>query len=119
MEANKIKLESNHKKLSLSDLCVYFDAQTFRDEETGQVDKFVLPALLTKRSLYFSKICWTSFYTLTVLATKRILFLEQIIFTMFGNNLLIQSMGKRIRIHSTQKCIGNLAKRKRHLLLVT
>ena len=41
MEANKIKLESNHKKLSLSDLCVYFDAQTSRDEETGQVDKFV------------------------------------------------------------------------------
>ena len=30
-----------NKNVSLSDLCVYFDAENFRDEETGLVDKFV------------------------------------------------------------------------------
>ena len=30
-----------NKNVSLSDLCVYFDAENSRDEETGLVDKFV------------------------------------------------------------------------------
>ena len=30
-----------NNKASLSDLCVYFDAETSRNEETGEVDKFV------------------------------------------------------------------------------
>lgn len=40
MEEKEITIPTQNKS-SLADICVYFDANTFRDEETGQVDKFV------------------------------------------------------------------------------
>lgn len=48
------KSEVQQKKTSLSDLCVYFDEKSSRDEESGQVDKFVgLRFSDGKLSIYF------------------------------------------------------------------
>ena len=50
----EIKSEDRQKKSSLYDLCVYFDEKSFRDEESGQVDKFVgLRFLGGKLSIHF------------------------------------------------------------------
>lgn len=52
MEAKEII--SKQKKAPLSDLCVYFDEKSSRDEESGQVDKFVgLRFSDGKLSIYF------------------------------------------------------------------
>ena len=52
METNKII--SKQKNFSLSDLCVYFDEKSSRDEESGQVDKFVgLRFIDGKLSIHF------------------------------------------------------------------
>lgn len=48
------KSEVQQKKAPLSDLCVYFDEKSSRDEESGQVDKFVgLRFIDGKLSIYF------------------------------------------------------------------
>ena len=53
METNKVTSIANNNKQSLYDLCVYFDNNSFNEEE-GQVDKFVgLRFIDGKLSIYF------------------------------------------------------------------